>query len=792
MDNEIIEEYNKIKDKISEEEFLEKMNEKKKDYKDISFMSDVDIARTVVGEYINEKNEHRSESQEHAMDKISKLESGAQNLSVIGRVMGISNPKVFTSRKGKDGKLANLKIADDTGEIRVVLWTENIKLLKNFNEGDVIQINRVDIKDGYQSGTKEIHLQPRSTINVLDSNDYHNFPEYEEIITPIDEITPDTTVNIIARLIRVPKIRSYEKNGKGGKVTSLELQDETGKISYTLWNKDTGLINSLDIKEGDSLKILGASARERNGEVSLSHWDGRIVKGDFEVPEYEDKILKIAEVQEMKDVTLLGIVTKIQDTIEFDRADGSKGAVKSIEVADDTGSIRVTLWGDDTKLNINKGDIIKITGGNIEFDEYTETGYRVNTNWNTQIITNPDEDNSLIDLLKDYQSQLGPIKVEVVQEIEEDGEEVDVLGRIITMHDPREFQRDDGTTGLVRSGDLADETGVVRLSFWDEKAQNNFEPGNAFLIENARTRMGLYSVELNIGKTARIIKLDEDETGDLPSFSELEDMIYVPKKIDELEEDDSNIRVLARVIDIQDVNEFQRQDGTPGLVRNIEIGDDTGIIRTTLWNEQANNPYEVGDALKVENPRVTFRNDNLELSISNNTKIIKAKDDELDKLPSFEELEEILYQSKNIVDLEDDDRNIKIQGALGDTFGNNILSARCPSCNNRLDQIDDEYVCDYCGEDVEKPRYLLMIPARIEDDTGEISITFFGKLAEKLLGMTTDEAAEIVEESADEGVLEGKVENLAGLSIKIIADVNFDEYNEEIRLNPKKIISTEL
>ena len=58
--------------------------------------------------------------------------------------------------------------------------------------------------------------------------------------------------------------------------------------------------------------------------------------------------------------------------------------------------------------------------------------------------------------------------------------------------------------------------------------------------------------------------------------------------------------------------------------------------------------------------------------------------------------------------------------------------------------------------------------------------------------MTTDEAAEIVEESADEGVLEGKVENLAGLSIKIIADVNFDEYNEEIRLNPKKIISTEL
>jgi len=791
MDNEIIEEYEKIKDEISEEEFLEKMEEKKKEYGDISFMNDLDIARTVVGEYITEKNESRSEKEEHLMDKISKLESGAQNQNIIGRVMGISNPKLFTSRKGKVGKLANLKIADDTGEIRVVLWTENIKLLKHFNEGDIVQINKADIKDGWQ-GSKEAHLQPRSTIDVLDSAEYSEFPEYEEIITPINEIEPDTQVNIIVRLIRVPKIRTYEKNGKEGQVASLELQDETGKISYTLWNKDTELIKSLELNEGDSLKILSASARERNGEISLTHWDGRVVKGDFEVPEYEDKILKIAEVQEMKDVSLLGIITKIQDTIEFARADESKGAVKSIEIADDTGTIRVTLWGDDTNLDINKGDIIKITGGNIEFDEYTESGYRVNTNWNTQIIKDPDEESNLINVLKEYQSQLGPVKIEEIQLIDEDSEEVDVLGRIINIYDPREFQRDDGTTGLVRSGDFADETGMVRLSFWDEKAQNNFEVGKAFLIENARTRMGLYAVELNIGKTARVIELSEENIGDLPSFTELEDMIYTLKKIGDLEEEDSNIKVIARIVDIQEPNEFQRQDGTPGLVRNTEIGDETGIIRTTLWNEQAETPYEVGEPVKIENPRISFRNDQLELSVSNSTKITKLNENDLEDLPSFEELEEILYVSKNIADLEDDDKNIKIQGTIEDAFGNNILSTRCPNCNNRLEQLDDEYVCDYCGEDVEKPRYLLMIPTRIEDDSGDISITFFGKLAEKLLGMTTDEASAIVEDSGDEGVLEGKVENLAGLNVKVIADVNFDEYNEEIRLNPKKILSTEL
>ena len=70
-------------------------------------------------------------------------------------------------------------------------------------------------------------------------------------------------------------------------VTSLEIQDISGKISYTLWNNDVKLIESLDLKEGDIVKILNEQSRERNGEISLSHWNGRICKaeGDYDIPE---------------------------------------------------------------------------------------------------------------------------------------------------------------------------------------------------------------------------------------------------------------------------------------------------------------------------------------------------------------------------------------------------------------------------------------------------------------------------------------------------------------------------
>ncbi len=791
MNEEIMQEYQKIKDKISEEEFLEKMNEMKKDYEDVSFMNDIDIARMIVGQFVTEKNTPLSQKKEHSMDKISKMEDGADKLKITGRVMRVTNPKKFTTRKGKVGKVANVVLADDTEEVRVVFWTENIKLLKKFNEGDVIEIDGVDVKEGYR-GRKEMHLKPRSTLEVLDEAEI-KAPEYKEEITPINAIVEDQEVNIIARIVRVPRIRSFDKDGKEGKVASLELQDETGRITYTLWNRDTELIEDMELKEGDAVKILGAQSRMRNDEISLNHsWVGRIVKGDYDVPDIEENLLKIGDAHEVKDVSVMGLVTKVQDPITFERSDGSSGSVKSIEIADDTGSIRITLWNDDTKLEINKGDIVKIMGGNVEFDEYASSGYRINTNWNSRILINPESDENLVKVLQEYKKHLEPVKIGTIADMEDEGEEIDVVGRLVAINEPREFQREDGTVGLVRSADIADETGSVRISLWDEKAHTGLKLGEPIRIENARTKLGLYSVDLSIGKTSRILDPQPEDLKDLPSFEELEDIIYTTKKVDELEEDDRNVRVIGRIIDLYDPNEFQRNDGSIGMVRSMELADDTGAIRTSLWDEKAQVPLNIGDAIRLENPRVTFRNDHLELSVGRNTQLTNARDKDLETLPSFKELEEMIYQSRTIEDLDEEDRNVKVSGELTDAFGGRILSYRCPNCNNRLEAIDEEYVCDFCGEDTDEPRYLLMLPARIADDSGEIRVTFFGKQAETLLGMTTEEVADVISKSADEGALEDKVEDLNGIHITVIGDAKFDEYNEELRLNPKKILNVEL
>lgn len=783
MEEEIKEQYEKIKDKITEEEFYKRI-QKLREENVSPYSNDLTFANQVVGQFETKSNDPISESEQ----KIGDIEPGSNKLNVIGRVMNISNPKKFITRNGKEGKLCNIEIEDDTARVRVVLWRENIKLLKNVHEGEIVKLGNVEAKKGFRGGI-ELNLQPRSTITHVDEHDYSNFPKYQEIITPLKDIVSEEKVNVIGRIIRISNIRTFEKNGKEGKVTSFEIQDATGKKDYTLWNNDVDLIESLELKEGYAVKILSAQARERDGKISLNHWDSRIIKGDYDVPDFEENFIKIADAHDQKDVSLMGIVTKIQDPFTFTRTDGSEGKVKSIEIKDDTGDIRVTLWNDNTSLDINKGSILKIIGGDVEFDDYAPTGHKINTSWKTRFIINPEDDDPLIDELKEYQSQIRPLQIEEIQEIDDDGVDVDVIGRILSSSDVNEFQRDDGSLGLVRSVNLADETGIIQLSLWDEKAKENFSPGDPYKIENGRTKMGMYAVDLNIGRTSRIIKLSDEEATLLPSFETLEKLLYTPKKIMDLDDDDRNIVVVGRIFEVYEVHEFERDNGDKGLVRNIEIADNTGSIRVTLWDSDANRHFEVGEAIKLENPRIIFRDDHLEISISRNTLILTPSESDLETLPSADELFDIVYKEKTIETLEEDDTNVRLTGVLNDASGNKILITKCPHCNNTVDQTEDEFVCDFCGEEIDKPKYLLMIPGRFEDETGEISITFFGKLAEDLLEMDLEEIIAIIEDSGDLGALEGKIEDLNGLNIEIIANVNFDEYNEEIRLSPKKILS---
>ena len=787
------EKFDKVKDQISKEEFLSRMEEIRQKESHNPFMNDSSIADMVVGEYVTEEPEVISEKPEYAVDSIDKLEANARDVSVAGRVMTISNPKSFTTRKGKDGEVCNIELADNTGNIRAVFWNQNIKLLDNVNEGDIIQIAPVDIKEGYTG--LEANLRPRSTVVKVDE-DPSKYPTYQEDITKIIDIQPDTKVNIIARIVRISTVRKYEKNGKEGKVRSIELQDDSGKISYTLWNKNVELVEELKLEDGDSVKVLQAQARQRQNidgedEISLTHWDGRIIKGDFDVPEIQQEFTPIGDVSEEKDVSILGVVSKLQDIRVFNRkSDNTEGKLRNFDVRDSTGEIRVTVWGDDTGITINKGDFIKVIGGDIRYDEYTQSQYSMNTNFNTQITVNPENlPIETLDELDAIKEELHPIPLEEVQsEFDEDGEEIDIIGRILSLENPREFQRDDGNIGIVRSAVFADNTGKVNLSFWNEKAEGNYAVGEAYRIENARIRLGMYSVDLNVGGSSRMIRLSEKQASAMfiPELSTLEKLIYEKKKIDDLDEDEEDTIIIGRVIELSDIRTFERDNGSTGSVRNVQIADDTGSINVVLWDKDSEMALEIGQPIKIQNPRLSLDMDNrLQASVSGATTVLEPTEQEASELPSQEELMESIFVSKPIEALLEDDTNVRITATIKEVFSDRILLKKCPNCKENVEESEEEYICSNCGHTFDEPAYTLMIPTRVEDETGEISVTFFGDLAEQLIEKDIKEIISLIDDGYG---IEDKLEDLVGMTVEIIANVSFDNYSEENRLTPKKLL----
>jgi len=91
----------------------------------------------------------------------------------------------------------------------------------------------------------------------------------------------------------------------------------------------------------------------------------------------------------------------------------------------------------------------------------------------------------------------------------------------------------------------------------------------------------------------------------------------VNPKIEDLRAGMKRINLKAKVLEVPEPNKVYTRSGIEAYVSNALIGDETGIIRMSLWNRQINTVSK-GDIIKIQNGTVTrFRGD-LQLRIAKN------------------------------------------------------------------------------------------------------------------------------------------------------------------------------
>lgn len=87
--------------------------------------------------------------------KIEELVPGMRKVNTVGQIIKLFPVRSFTTKKGEEGKVVNMILADDTANIKVVLWdTNHISLIENetLSEGSSVQIANGSMR------MNEVHL----------------------------------------------------------------------------------------------------------------------------------------------------------------------------------------------------------------------------------------------------------------------------------------------------------------------------------------------------------------------------------------------------------------------------------------------------------------------------------------------------------------------------------------------------------------------------------------------------------------------------------------------------------
>ena len=102
---------------------------------------------------------------ENEVLKIDELLPSMRKVNTSGKVIFISPVRTFKTKKGIESKVVNLTIADESSNIRVVLWdTNQVGLVE---KGDIVEGGTVEIGNGSMRG-QELHLGSFSEIKVSD------------------------------------------------------------------------------------------------------------------------------------------------------------------------------------------------------------------------------------------------------------------------------------------------------------------------------------------------------------------------------------------------------------------------------------------------------------------------------------------------------------------------------------------------------------------------------------------------------------------------------------------------
>jgi replication factor A1 len=356
--------YAEVDADIEEEEFREAVEAK---VEEMGGLVDEEVAAMLIAEDLGESE----------VEGIADIEPGMEEVQFLGKVVSVGEMRTFErdDEAAEEGRVVNVEVADETGHVRLAMWDQDAAAaVEELEPGQVLRIQGRP-KDGYSGlevSADRVEVDEEAELDV----DLEGSVTIDSLAMGQSDVTVDGVV------LDTEPVRTFDRDdGSEGRVGNLVIGDETGRLRVTLWDEQTEAVEQFG--PGDTVEIVDGYVRERDGNLELHVNDRCAVEAiDAEV-EFVPETTDIGSVEIGQTVDIGGVVRSADPKRTFDRDDGSEGQVRNIRLQDDTGDIRVALWGDKADLDIGPGD--EVLAADVEIQDGWQDDLEASAGWQSTV-----------------------------------------------------------------------------------------------------------------------------------------------------------------------------------------------------------------------------------------------------------------------------------------------------------------------------------------------------------------------------------------------------------------------
>lgn len=433
---------------------------------------------------------------------------------------------------------------------------------------------------------------------------------------PIKELKPNTNATIVGKIVNIGEVKTFnKKDGTQGSLLPFIVEDSTGMIRCVAWGEfNTQIINENGFSKGETIRIVNGYVKPDRTQNALEIHIGAKSRIQLQpdnvdvkmLPKKGDDKIRITKITDLSlsipFINIEGIISGIYGPKTFQRKDGRQGKRASLSVRDDTGIVFITFWGDhcDKIQNIQENQYAQITDLTPKPNYRDKTKIDLTATTNTKVIPiTPKEGSETIDVTK-----ITP-KLCKISELTNKGGFGTIEGVLQEIEENRTINTRDGKEIDLMKIIVADETSAIRINLWGEKVDPSLKVNQTYRFEEVSVKLNSFSnqYEGTLARTGKIepIKKEIHTQHTLPPVSK-----FTPAKETSIEEINQAefyavkatlIRDIRRITIYRACSKCNRkidncQCESPGepvnrMILNIELDDETGILRATLMGERA-------------------------------------------------------------------------------------------------------------------------------------------------------------------------------------------------------------